>query len=209
MSNPSYLFSLSTHSQTINVKSLDVTFFKPDIDFSKYDYLIITSKQTLQALKQYRSSEYLCKKAIIISTKTAQEFEDLGGEVLELGEGYGSNLGEKIRTYPKKTKWLYLRAKTVASNFVQESIDEGFSIDEFILYETQCSLDIQNIIVPQNATLIFTSPSSVECYLKNHQISEGNKVIVIGLTTANKLPKGIDYLVPSETTIQSCIDLLI
>lgn len=204
-----YLFSLSSHPDTINVKSLDVDFLKPFIDFSSYDYLIITSKQSVQALKQYDSLEYLSKKALAISKKSAQAFSQIGGSLLEIGGGYGSNIIKNIQTYPKSTKWLYLRAQTVASDFAKECRDDGFLIDEAIVYETQCSQEIAKINVPQNATLIFTSPSSVVCYLQNHSIYEQNRVVVIGATTAKELPKNVKYTISNETSIQSCVDLLL
>lgn len=208
MSKNIYLFSLSSHPDAISVKSLDVSFFKPTIDFSLYDYLIITSKQTVKALKQYDSNEYLSKKALAVSQKSAQEFQNIGGQILDLGEGYGSKLTKKIKAYPKNTKWLYLRAKVVASNFVQECREDDYTIAEVILYESSCSQEIQDVHTPKDATLIFTSPSSVECYLKNHTISKENRVIVIGSTTALKLPKEVKCTISHQTSIQSCIDLV-
>jgi len=208
MSTPVYLFSLSTHPDTINIKSLDVSFFKPKIDFSKYDYLILTSKQAVESLKQYKNSQYLRKEALAVSKKTAQAYESLGGKILECAEGYGSNIATKIIHYPKTTKWLYLRASVVASNFTKECRDDGYTIDEAIVYQSECSKDITNAIIPKNAVLIFTSPSSVLCYLKSHTISEQNRVIVIGSTTAKKLPNGLKYTISNETSIQSCVDLL-
>jgi len=208
MSKNIYLFSLSSHPDAISVKLLDVNFLKPFIDFSAYDYLILTSKQTVEALKQYDASEYLSKKALVISKHSAEEFERIGGKILELGQGYGSKLDEKIKAYPKTTKWLYLRAKVVASNFVQECRKDGYNIDEIVLYESRCSKEMANIHTPKDATLIFTSPSSVICYLKNNSITQENRVIVIGSTTALKLPKGIQFTISNETSIQSCIDLV-
>jgi uroporphyrinogen-III synthase len=61
--------------------------------------------------------------------------------------------------------------------------------------------------VSQNATLIFTSPSSIECFLKKHNFLDTQNIIVIGKTSAKKLPKGVKYTLSKETTIQSCIDL--
>lgn len=202
-----YLFSISSHRDAISVNSLDITFFKPSIDFSQYDFLIITSKQACEALKQYDFKEYKDKKALCISKASAKSFETLGGTVLDVGKGYGDTLIQKIETYPKTKKWLYLRAKVVASDFVELSQKNGYSIDEIVVYESQCSEAIQNIQVPQNATLIFTSPSSIECFLKNHTFYTTQKIIVIGKTTANRLPNGVKYTLSKETTIQSCIDL--
>ncbi len=115
---PIYLFSISSHPDAYHVNSLDITFFTPEIDFSKYDYLILTSKQASKALQQYDKKEYINKPALCISHQSAKSFECLGGQVLAVGKGYGDTLIDKIKTYSKETKWLYLRAQVVASDFV-------------------------------------------------------------------------------------------
>jgi len=202
-----YLFSISSHPDAISINSLDISFFQPSIDFSQYDYLIITSKQACEALKQYNINEYISKKALCISKASAKSFEALGGTVLDIGEGYGDTLIQKIQTYPKSKKWLYLRAKIVASDFVDVCQKDAYNIDEVVVYESRCSKEIADVEVSQNATLIFTSPSSIECFLKNHIFFDTQKVIVIGKTSAKKLPKGVKYTLSEETSIQSCIDL--
>ncbi|MFK5938099.1 MAG: uroporphyrinogen-III synthase [Sulfurimonas sp.] len=207
MSKPIYLFSISSHPDAKSVNSLSITFFKPHIDFSQYDYLIITSKQSSKALAQYKKEEYLDKKALCVSVASAKSYEDLGAVVLGTGAGYGDNLIDKIKTYPKNTKWLYLRAKTIASNFVKVCQDDGFNIDEAIVYESDCSQKILNVKVEDNAILIFTSPSSLNCFLKTHTISKSSTIIVIGKTTAKAVPNNREYILSEKTSIQSCIDL--
>lgn len=201
-----YLFSTSSHVDTISVNSLDITLFKPDIDFSEYDYFIITSKQVSKVLKQY--STKVLKPALCISKATANSYERLGGKVLEIGSGYGDDLVSTIQKYSKSTKWLYLRAKVIASSFTSKMKDDDYNIDEIIVYESKCSSAIENIELGDNATLIFTSPSSVECFLKTHTMTKNAKVIVIGTTTAKALPKNIKYKIAQNPTIESCIDLV-
>ena len=202
-----YLFSISSHPDAISVNSLDITFFHPEIDFSRYDYLIITSKQASEALKQYDTKEYIHKKALCVSVASAKSYEALGGEVLDIGGGYGDNLIQKIQSYPKEIKWLYLRAKVVASTFVQQCKENGYDIDEVVVYESDCSHAIEKISVEEDAILIFTSPSSVQCFLKNNIFTDQQHIIVIGHTTAKVLPKGISYSIAPKTTIMSCIEL--
>jgi len=197
-----YLFSISSHPKAISVNSLDITFFKPEIDFSVYDYFIITSKQTSKALKQYRDAKF--KPALCISVASAKSYEDINGKVLDIGGGYGDNLVDKIKSYPKDTRWLYLRAKVVASDFVSVCKEDGYNIDETIVYKSGCSKAIQDIEPEEGAILIFTSPSSVECFLKNHTISQDNKVVVIGKTTAKALPQNAQFVISKKTTIESC-----
>jgi len=201
-----YLFSISSHKDAISINSLSITLLKPEIDFSNYDYLIITSKQSSESLKEYKRSDFIEKKALCVSLQSAKSYEDLGGSVLEIGAGYGDNLVEKIKSYPKTTKWLYLRAKVVASDFVAICRDDGYDIDEAVVYESDCSKDILDVDVANDATLIFTSPSSLKCFLKTHTITNEANIIVVGKTTAKALPKGIKYAISEKTTIDSCME---
>ena len=202
-----YLFSISSHLDAISINSLDITFFKPEIDFSQYDALIITSKQASKALTQYETESYSHLPALCVSVASAQSYEELGGKVLDIGGGYGDNLVDKIKSYSKEKRWLYPRAKVVASDFVVISQQEGYNIDEVIVYESDCSKAIANVEVEENAILIFTSPSSVKCFLKNHTFTQKQTIIVIGKTTAKALPKDIKYILSDKTTIDSCIQI--
>lgn len=202
-----YLFSISSHPDTISINSLDIKLLQPEIDFSKYDYLIITSKQASKALSKYADKSYTKMKALCISEQSALAFEEIGAVVLEVGSGYGDSLLSKIKHYPKETKWLYLRAKEIASDFVQVCCTDGYNINETILYESRCSQDILNTKVSENSILIFTSPSSVKCFLKNNTIPQNATIIVIGTSTAKALPAATTYTISKERTIQSCIDL--
>ena len=200
-----YLFSISSSPHAKSINSLDIKLLKPEINFSNYDYFIVTSKQTSEALKQYENREL--KPALCVSVASAKSYEDIGGEVLDIGGGYGDNLVSKIKEYPKSKKWLYLRAKVVASDFVSICQKDGYDIDEIIVYESGCSKEIWHVEIKEEAILIFTSPSSVNCFLQNHTISPHVKVIVIGKTTAKALPLNVKYILSAKTSIDSCIDI--
>ncbi len=207
MSKKIYLFSTSVHPDVENINSLKIKFLKPIINFSRYDYLIITSKQAIKALSQYDKKDFINIPALCVSKKTATAYEDFGGKVFEIGDGYGDNLVKIIKQKPKEKRYLYLRAEVVASDFVSTCKDDGYSIDEEILYVSECSSEILNISTCRDATLIFTSPSAIKCYIKNHEITDENRVIVIGKTTALALPTNINYEISQITSIDSCIEL--
>jgi uroporphyrinogen-III synthase len=207
MSKQIYLFATSKIESVTCVKSLEVRFLKPDIDFLGYDHLIITSKQIIKALEQYDKKDFLHLSALCVSQKTAQAFQDFGGKVLAVGNGYGDNLLENIKEFKKETKWLYMRAEVIASNFVKNAKEMGYSIDEEILYVSECSQEILDIRINDDSTLIFTSPSAIECFLKNNTIHPNAKVIVIGTTTAMSLPNGIKYEISEKTSLESCVEL--
>lgn len=201
-----YLFSISSHPLAISINSLDITLFKPEVDFSRYDYFIITSKQAVESLKQYADRDL--KPALCISKQTAKAYQNIGGEVLEVGSGYGESVGNLIQKYAQSKKWLYLRAKVVASSFVEELKEKKYTIDAITFYKSECSKEIEKVNIKENATLIFTSPSSVKCFLKIHCIDSLSKVIVIGKTTAKALPQGINYIIAKEKTIESCLEAI-
>ncbi len=204
---PVYLFSLSSHPEAHSIASLDITLFRPEIDFENRDALILTSKQAVNALKQYEKKHYVHLPALCISKATAKAYEELGGTVLRTGSGYGDTLKEHIKAYPVSKRWLYLRAKTIASDFAAQLRKEGYDIQEAIVYASECSQALLQADIPKRAILIFTSPSSVECYLKNHSIEESHEVIVIGKTTAKALPKNTRCVISPETSIESCMQI--
>lgn len=201
-----YLFSLSNvvNDDIIHINSLHVKPVKTEIDFNGYDYLIITSKQAVATLEELHPT-WKTKSVLAVFGATAKSVIDAGGNLLEIGSGYGDDLKDIICSYPKTIRWLYVRAKEVASGFVSKCVEDGFSIDEKIIYETSCSNEILDVAISDDATLVFTSPSSVKCFLKTHDIAASNRVVVIGQTTARSLPLHVNYLVADEPSIMSCI----
>ncbi len=204
---PIYLFSISSHPEAIHIDPLDITFFTPRIDFDKYDHLVITSKQAVKALQNYDKTSYIGKKALCISKASAAAYEAVGGEVLAVGKGYGDTLYDSITKYPKTTKWLYLRAQEIASDFAKRLNEEGYDIQEVVVYKSECSSEILQREVANDGVLIFTSPSSVKCYLKNHAFTPNQDIVVIGKTTAKTIPKNVRYVLSGDTSVQSCVEI--
>ena len=207
MSKLIYLFSISSHPKAKHINPLSINFFQPKVDFSKYDNFIITSKQVAKILSFYEVSKKNLLPALCISKQSAKSYEAIGGKVLALGKGYGDTLIEKIKDYPKATKWLYLRAEVVASNFVEVCQNEGYNIEEAVIYQSQCSSQMANIEVEKDAVLVFTSPSSVECFLAHNSFEKTHKIVVIGKTTLKKIPKDIEVHLSKEKTVESCMQI--
>jgi len=205
---PVYLFSTSSYPNTIHINSLQITFLKPKINFEEYDYIIVTSKQISHALQAYDKKQYIEKKFLCISQQSANSLKSLGCDILTIGEGYGDDLSRIIKSYPKETRWLYLRAKEIASNFRDNCVEDGYSIDEKIVYESRCSFEMDNLNIQEKATLIFTSPSSVRCFLSKNNFTKNHKIIVIGKTTAKVVDSKFNCMVSKTTTIKSCLDLV-
>jgi len=198
--NKIYLFSATPNLNALHVNTLDFDFFQPQINFSNYDYLVLTSKKAVDALQYYNKKDYINIPALCISRFTKEYYEKFAGKILDVGNGIGSNLQTIIDTYPKDKKWLYLRAKEIAS--------DALHVEEAIVYESRCSDEILNFrLEDKDAILIFTSPSSVRCFLKNNSLHVEQKIIVIGTTTAKALPTKVNYKVSDKTSINSCLEL--
>ncbi len=202
-----YLFSTSSHPDAISIPSLEIDFLQPKIDFSVYEYLLITSKQALKALENYDKQSYIHKKLFCISQATANAAKAMGLEVIATAKGYGDTLTEIIKQYPKTTRFLYLRGEVVASDFVQTCKNTGYHIDEAIVYKSVCAKVLLESSFKEKSIFIFTSPSAVKCFLQNHTFTQDSLNIVIGKTTAKSLPEGISYAVAPEPTIDACIAL--
>ena len=204
-----YLFSLtpSTSTDVIHIPTLEVEFFQQDIDFKEYDFIILTSKQAINYLLNYHDKkDFLDKKALCVSKKTATFYKDIGGDVLTNSGNYGNELVDIIKRYKDK-RWLYLRANEVANDFTATLKNEDFFIDEKIVYETRCTKELKNYTFEDDAIYIFTSPSTVKCFLRYHHIKDTNTLIAIGKTTANVLKDFKNVITSQNQSVKDCIDL--
>ena len=193
---PLYLFSHTPYAGVHHIPILQTQFFTPSIDFSLYTGLVVTSKQILEALRPYTGWEHL--PIIAISEATARHFRIAGCNVIATAKGYGVQLAPLIKEHGGK--WLYCRPKVVATAW-----GAGI-VDEVVLYETQCNDRIEKIQIEEDAIMIFTSPSSVACFLAKASFCSTHTVIVIGKTTQKALPSGIKSIVSDTTSVQSCVE---
>jgi len=199
-----FLFSKTSHPEVTHIPILNTTFLRPEIDFSKYDAIVLTSKQAVTALEKI-SSEWRKVPALSIASKTEEMVKSVGGTLLERGEGYGDTLDEIIAAKYAALRWLYPRPKVVASNFQERVKARGVEIDDVIVYETSCNESCREIVLPDDAIVIFTSPFTIECFLKFHTFKSSHKVIAIGRTTASALPEGVSYVMPKTPGVDACV----
>ena len=69
---------------------------------------------------------------------------------------------------------------------VQQQFNQPEQVIDLVVYET---ISHENTTVPETDILLFTSPSNVKAFFKNHRISPGKKVIAMGKATAKELEK--------------------
>lgn len=199
-----FLFSKTTHPDVTHVPILKTRFFQPEIDFSRYDAIVLTSKQAVTALQKI-SPEWKNVPALSVASKTADMVRRAGGRVLESGKGYGDSLADIIINNYRAYRWLYPRPMVAASDFKERVKAAGVAMDDVVLYETLCNHACQEIQLPDNATLIFTSPFTIACFLELWSFKESYKVVVIGKTTAKALPAGVKYVMPDEPSVEASV----
>lgn len=187
----------------IHIPVLSINFLTPAIDFDLYTGIIVTSKQGAEALKSY-SPNWNELKVLCVGESTANVIKELGGRHVEVADGYGMSILEVLLRH--EGKWLYLRPKAIASSWPARARELGVEVEEVIIYETTCNNDMDEVNIAKDAILIFTSPSSIECFCKRAEIVQSHDVIVIGETTQKALPCGIKSILSAQTSVISCIE---
>ncbi len=200
---PIYLISKTPHGGVHHIPVLSTYFFTPEIDFTLYDGIIITSKQTVQALHHY-PIDWNRLPCVCVSEPTAHAASQAGAINIKIGNGYGTSIPEILRAY--RGKWLYLRPNVIAFDWVKGAKEEGILIDEVVMYETRCNEAMGEINIAKESVLIFTSPSSIECFTQKSAILPSHAVVVIGKTTQKALPVGIQSVLSERTSVQSCVE---
>lgn len=203
---PIYLISKTPYAGVIHIPILTISFLTPPIDFPQYEGIIFTSKQAILALEKY-SLDWKSLKCICVSEGTAAYARDAGAMDIEVGNGYGTSIPSVLKAKKRQGKWLYLRPKVVASEWVDEARNEGFCIDEVIVYETTCNEEAKEYTIDNDAVLVFTSPSSIECFCASYSILSTYSIVAIGKTTRAAFNNAKEVHVSPQTSVASAIEL--
>lgn len=198
-----YLLNNQKYEGVENIPIIKINYLNPEIELKNIDYLLFTSKNGVIGVNK------ICEKwkdipAICIGKGTAKMVQKLGGKVDYIAKNsYGDELAKEIiKTYPP-SNILFLKAKVVLSDIVNILKNNNFNIIEKVVYETNCNkIDFQ----PKKGDIfIFTSPSTVKCFLNSFKWDKNYKAVAIGTRTASYF-KG--EIVTSEIqTIENCIKI--
>ena len=200
-----YLLSPSPKEGTIHLPMIRFSLLPSKIDFSKYDILMFTSKQAVKSVETL-APEWKKFPCLAIGSATAKEIESLGGKVIHQPKSfYGERLSQDIITQFHDKKILYLRPKEVSFDSKTFLANAGIELDEQIIYETSCIKYEKKEKPGKNAIIIFTSPSTIHCFLKNFEWDESYIAVVIGEATKVHLPPHARYEVADEPIIHACI----
>ncbi len=202
-----YLLSPTSRPEVRHLPMIRFTLLPQTIDFSRYDGIILTSKQGVIALDEVSGGAWKALPVAAIGKQTAAEAEQRGGRVVYIAtQAYGDVLaGELAKRYPDK-RWLYARPKVVVSKIAADLRDAGVSVEEAVIYETSCTDYEQKQRPEAGAVLIFTAPSIVRCFFGNFDWDESWRAVAIGNKTAQAFPEGVQPLIAPSTSIDEAID---
>jgi uroporphyrinogen-III synthase len=203
---PIYLLSLTPYAGVTHLPLLVTKTLHPKIDFTRYDFLIATSKQVFKTLDAI-DSDWKKLPVVAISQKTADAAVAAGATVVDTGEGYGETLYPLIKAHYAGKRLLYPRPKVKASDFTDRLRSEGVAVDDVVVYETLCNKEALSVAIPEDAILVFTSPSAVQCYRKIRPFHASHALIAIGSTTAAAFEHGQRVLLPKTPTVRDAIEL--
>ncbi len=206
MSRAVYLLSPTPKDGTIALPMIDFSTTATAIDFSQNDTLIFTSKQAVVTADTI-DKRWKTYPSIAIGSATKKQIEDLGGKVIYHPKSfYGEALSADIASFFRDKKLLYLRPKEVSFDSKAFLEKAGVTLQEQVIYETSCISYTTKEKPSKNAIIIFTSPSTIHCFLKNFKWDESYTAVVIGKATKVHLPKNADYVVADTPLIVSCIE---
>ncbi len=200
-----YLLNNLKYEGIENIEVFGIEYIPSDVDLSRYDALIFTSKNAIYSIDSF-NKKWQKIPSYAIAPKTANVIIKYNGNLVFTGiSSHGDEFAEELIPKLKNKKVLYIRALKTVSKLVKILKENSIQIDELIAYKTSC-LKV-NKALEKNSIIIFTAPSSVECFFKNYTWDDSYKAITIGKTTANYLPKNIEYIVSEKTSIDECIKL--
>ncbi|NLC27422.1 MAG: uroporphyrinogen-III synthase, partial [Campylobacteraceae bacterium] len=172
-----------------------------------YDGLVLTSKNAVFALENSNISwQHL--PAYVIGEGTKEAVLEAGGKIEFMAkEAYGDVLAKEIAPLLAKKHVLLVRAKEVVSDVVGYLRKNNVKVDEYIGYETKCLPCEKMEIPPPRSVLIFTSPSSIRCFLGCAKWDTSWEVVCIGKKTAKSLPPFVTPHMPSYQSVDECVVL--
>ena len=198
-----------SNTKVTGAKKLPVITQKPlpqPIDFSLYDYLLFTSKNGVKALNSFTNG-WKEVPALVIGKATGDTVTSLGGTLYYTASSfYGEDFAKEVsKLLPKSGRILLLKPKKVVSDIKSMLEKEGFCVYAKTVYETLCNCP-KLPPPPKGSAILFSSPSTVECFLKCFGWDESYRAFALGKKSAQAfdgpveivrgktLQEGVDYI---------------
>lgn len=188
-----------------NLPVFKIESIETDLDLSSYDALIFTSKNAVTSLNSHNKL-WKNKPLYVIAPQTAKVASNLGGKIKFVGkEKHGNEFAAELIPLLKNKKVLYIRGSKIVSNLVETLNSNNIICNEAVVYETVCLTNKKKIKLPKNSIVIFSSPSTIDCFLKNAIWDESYQAISIGHTTEKYFPPYIHPIVSETTSLDYCV----
>jgi len=193
---PIVTLSNREYEGALSLPLLEFTYFRPPIDLTQYDALIITSKEAIKALSYLKWQDM---RVYCVGEATAKLVPNVA---YSQNSGGAFELVEYLKKNSINEKLLYCRGERVSVNIASK-----LRVDETVLYKSSCVEDKPETKIASNSTIIFSSPSTVSCFLKYYKFESSFRAIALGKTTALSLIDAkIPHIVSPSTTILSAIE---
>ena len=203
---PIYLLSPLPKKGAVSLPMISFEQLAESIDFSACDTLMFTSKQAVVTAESI-DPDWKKIPAVAIGPATKRQIEHLGGRVIFQPENYyGKELAGNIANFFRDRHILYLRPEKISFDSKKYLNKSGIVLQEQIIYRTSCLSYAPSEQPPESSIIIFTSPSTIHCFLKNFTWLESYTAVVIGQSTKVHLPENSDFVVSDTPLIDACIE---
>jgi uroporphyrinogen-III synthase len=199
-----YLCSPKRYEGVEYLPMIDFRLIATNLDLSWCDTILFSSKQAV-IYADMLNREWRDKKIVAVGPATKDMASKLGAkDIYYPKEYYGEVLANDILKFFKDRKILYIRPKVVSFDSYSYLKRYNIEVKESIIYETVCK-NYKDKELEEGSIIIFTSPSTIKCFLKNFKWDRSFKAVVIGKKTLQNLPSYIKAEVADTQTISSCI----
>lgn len=203
-----YLVSHTPKKDVKNLKVCKIEFLDFSVDLSKFEALVVTSKNSIKALKS-NNINLVNLRVYSIGDGTTKEALSYGfKDIYTAKNSHGNDFADEIAPFLKGKKTLFLKAFKTVSDVGGILIKKGAILTQITAYKNVfLSLD-KNLKPPFGSILVFSSPSNVEGFIKNFgKIDESYKVISIGNATAKLLKTHPNLIISNKQNIDECLNL--
>ena len=203
-----YLISHTQNKAVKNLKVCEIEFLKFSVDLSKFEALVITSKNSIKALK-FNNIKKVNLKVFSIGDGSTKEALKYGfSDIYTAKNSHGNEFTNEIASFLKGKKTLFLKAEKTVSDVGEILIKNGAILTKITAYKNKfLNLD-KSLKPPLGSILIFSSPSNVEGFIKNFgKIDENYKIVAIGNATAKLLSSHKNLIISQKQSIDECLKL--
>lgn len=200
-----YLLNNQKKRWAKNIPLFEINYLKKEIDLTKYDSLIFTSQNAVNALDNI-NKYWKDIDSYVIGKETAKKVKELGGNLNFISpKSNNYDFTNELVVKLKNKNVLYIRGNKITSNICEKLIECNIHCEEIILYENNYIKPLQKEILPKNSKIIFSSPSTVDYFFRTFHWDYSFKAISIGKTTLKYFPSNIKPILSEKTSLNACI----